>query len=78
MIFTGLDGSKRVPVFPQPADHKMVRKTLKPQTVRQFWGFLMPSRQCLLPAICHWKARLIPRKSYLTVTGQAEMAVHGF
>jgi len=36
MIFTGLDGSKRVPVFPQPADHKMVRKTLKPQTVRQF------------------------------------------
>lgn len=26
----------RVPLFPQPADHKIVRKTLKPQTVRQF------------------------------------------
>ena len=26
----------RIPLFPQPADHKIVRKTLKPQTVRQF------------------------------------------
>lgn len=26
----------RIPVLPQPADHKIVRKTLKPQTVRQF------------------------------------------
>ena len=25
----------RIPVFPQPADHKIVRETLRPQTVRQ-------------------------------------------
>jgi len=36
--------NKEDPVFPQPTDHKTSRETLKPQTVRQFWGFFGSSR----------------------------------